>query len=423
MSSCLTGGGRAYRLDLDIIKSPSTSWTSNSSSPSSTLSESSNSPIAAISTRKPRTPRKRPNQTYNEAAALLSTAYPKIFSPKHFTKLPCKFTKQNYPFSYESSAELFLPFQTIDNPSSFLIHHQLEKPNYPTIREKQQQVKSPGEIEINSKGDSSSLEIFDEFKQQEDFDAESILDEEIGEGIDSILGDPELVAVEEEPNNKAGFFCSSSSINSSSSHQLGTCYGYPVGLGFGVNFDFGFGIGMRNHNHNIRAFRNCDEGGELWSVNIGDITPKFNKQPQSEKKKKKKKVESVMKNSVSAIAAAKEEEEEFGVENQNSTLLLKLDYDKVLNAWSDRGCPFSDDSPTSEAAGGNDVHARLAKIDLFSESGGIREASVLRYKEKRRTRLFSKKIRYQVRKVNADRRPRMKGRFVRRSKSPESEQG
>lgn len=54
------------------------------------------------------------------------------------------------------------------------------------------------------------------------------------------------------------------------------------------------------------------------------------------------------------------------------------------------------------------MQARLAKIDLFSESGGIREASVLRYKEKRRTRLFSKKIRYQVRKVNADRRPRMK---------------
>lgn len=54
------------------------------------------------------------------------------------------------------------------------------------------------------------------------------------------------------------------------------------------------------------------------------------------------------------------------------------------------------------------MQARLAEIDLFSENGGIREASVLRYKEKRRTRLFSKKIRYQVRKVNADRRPRMK---------------
>lgn len=57
-------------------------------------------------------------------------------------------------------------------------------------------------------------------------------------------------------------------------------------------------------------------------------------------------------------------------------------------------------------------------MDLFLETengvGGGREACVQRYKEKRRTRLFSKKIRYQVRKVNADRRPRMKAsvRFI-----------
>ena len=43
-----------------------------------------------------------------------------------------------------------------------------------------------------------------------------------------------------------------------------------------------------------------------------------------------------------------------------------------------------------------------------------REARVTRYREKRRTRLFSKKIRYEVRKLNAEKRPRMKGRFVKR---------
>lgn len=37
-----------------------------------------------------------------------------------------------------------------------------------------------------------------------------------------------------------------------------------------------------------------------------------------------------------------------------------------------------------------------------------REASVLRYKEKRQNRLFSKRIRYEVRKLNAEKRPRMK---------------
>lgn len=51
------------------------------------------------------------------------------------------------------------------------------------------------------------------------------------------------------------------------------------------------------------------------------------------------------------------------------------------------------------------VQAKLAQIDLFPDcgsGGGGKEARVLRYKEKRRSRLFSKKIRYQVRKVNAE---------------------
>ncbi|XVF60153.1 hypothetical protein PTKIN_Ptkin08bG0021100 [Pterospermum kingtungense] len=39
---------------------------------------------------------------------------------------------------------------------------------------------------------------------------------------------------------------------------------------------------------------------------------------------------------------------------------------------------------------------------------GHREASVLRYKEKRQNRLFSKRIRYEVRRLNAEKRPRLK---------------
>lgn len=41
-----------------------------------------------------------------------------------------------------------------------------------------------------------------------------------------------------------------------------------------------------------------------------------------------------------------------------------------------------------------------------------REASLLRYKEKRQNRLFSKRIRYQVRKLNAEKRPRIKVSFL-----------
>ncbi|CAA3021813.1 protein CHLOROPLAST IMPORT APPARATUS 2-like [Olea europaea var. sylvestris] len=403
MSSFLSGGGRAYRLDLDIIKSPSTSWASNSSSPSSTLSESSNYPLA-ISTRKPRTPRKRPNQTYNEAAAILSTAYPKLFSKK-FTK-PCKFNKpqsknNDIAFPYVPS-DLVL----IDN-FSFLMHPPIqEKPTLPIERPCQ----SPGEI--NSR--VNSVEFCDEF--QEDFDAESILDEEIDGGIDSIMGN---LRTENELLDDSNAYIS---------QKNNFVYGYPTGVGFEDAFDFGFG--MRNE---VRAMKNVDKG-DWWrfsSVNVLDINPKMVKNPAEKKKKKVEKPseiqnsklgkENTISNGIVEHNLANEAFKDKEIAKTNAGMLLKLDYDKVLNAWSDRRSPFSGEVPGSDAVG-NDVQARLAQIDLFSETSGMREASVLRYKEKRRTRLFSKKIRYQVRKINADRRPRMKGRFVRAPNSPKSEQ-
>ncbi|XP_028071983.1 zinc finger protein CONSTANS-LIKE 12-like [Camellia sinensis] len=69
--------------------------------------------------------------------------------------------------------------------------------------------------------------------------------------------------------------------------------------------------------------------------------------------------------------------------------------------------------------GGNNI--KVKKEAVFQGGGGEewklgkREASVLRYKEKRQNRLFSKRIRYEVRKINAKKRPCMKGRFVKRN--------
>lgn len=71
----------------------------------------------------------------------------------------------------------------------------------------------------------------------------------------------------------------------------------------------------------------------------------------------------------------------------------------------------------------NEIHCSLSLQDVGlvpdmgeggaddDQTGGGREARVLRYKEKRRSRLFSKTIRYEVRKLNAERRPRMKVSF------------
>ncbi|KAI7984190.1 Protein CHLOROPLAST IMPORT APPARATUS 2 [Camellia lanceoleosa] len=90
-------------------------------------------------------------------------------------------------------------------------------------------------------------------------------------------------------------------------------------------------------------------------------------------------------------------------------LNLNLNYQEVLDAWSDRRSLWADDFSLSMANNGY-----MGEVPVTEEERARREARVLRYKEKRQTRLFSKKIRYQVRKLNADQRPRLKGRFVKR---------
>lgn len=51
-----------------------------------------------------------------------------------------------------------------------------------------------------------------------------------------------------------------------------------------------------------------------------------------------------------------------------------------------------------------------------------REARVLRYREKKKNRKFQKTIRYASRKAYAETRPRIKGRFVKRSDNSETSQ-
>lgn len=87
-----------------------------------------------------------------------------------------------------------------------------------------------------------------------------------------------------------------------------------------------------------------------------------------------------------------------------SQAATSMDFDLVLDVGFWR----------SADENGIGINGQVDEDGSMLSGSGVREASVLRYKEKRRMRLFSKKIRYQVRKLNAERRPRMKGRFVRR---------
>ncbi|KAI3463062.1 hypothetical protein Pfo_019725 [Paulownia fortunei] len=126
---------------------------------------------------------------------------------------------------------------------------------------------------------------------------------------------------------------------------------------------------------------------------------------------------------------------------------LKLDYEEIMKSWSNKGPLYIDAAESSQIVpdinhhflsheasnngvswgcnGGSwtvpEMVGDVENGEMRMKNGdetmkmGQREASVLRYKEKRQNRLFSKKIRYQVRKLNAEKRPRLKGRFVKRS--------
>lgn len=81
-SSCIPTG---LRLDLDMVKAGA-AHSSSSASPSSTLSEASSSSATSVSLKRARAPRKRPNQAYNEAAALLASIHPSVFPVKKSPK-------------------------------------------------------------------------------------------------------------------------------------------------------------------------------------------------------------------------------------------------------------------------------------------------------------------------------------------------
>ncbi|KAJ0974915.1 hypothetical protein J5N97_016880 [Dioscorea zingiberensis] len=109
---------------------------------------------------------------------------------------------------------------------------------------------------------------------------------------------------------------------------------------------------------------------------------------------------------------------------------LRLDYDAVIAAWSSscQGlCPWTDgerpklnpnDCRPDYKGGMWPLIGGPVTGQVAGGGDGGREARVTRYREKRRTRLFAKKIRYEVRKLNAEKRPRMKGRFVKRASFP-----
>ncbi|KAK7271256.1 hypothetical protein RJT34_26999 [Clitoria ternatea] len=126
----------------------------------------------------------------------------------------------------------------------------------------------------------------------------------------------------------------------------------------------------------------------------------------------------------SEISPTQEEEEKVeGKVGTKKEIFLRLNYEEVISAWASKGSPWTTGTPPKLnshdcwtdflGSSGGDVQCFYGSLRGHADCG--REARVSRYREKRRTRLFAKKIRYEVRKLNAEKRPRMKGRFVKRT--------
>ncbi|VAI79114.1 unnamed protein product [Triticum turgidum subsp. durum] len=371
------------------------------SSASSALSDASNSSSASsLSLKRARTPRKRPNQTYNEAAALLASMYPSVFPVLGNAACLLRDAAAPPPMTPRS------PVLARACPSPAAVSS--------AFTELRDSAPSPGTPDGAGADGPGELDFEDD---DDSFDADSFLlggvDEgAAAQGIDGIMGKLSM-----ESGSDA------SSINRVLSSS---------GIDPYIRNLMVLGLGFRRSRSNIKqALKRHDDDSEWWmcpAIPLKDIMPvpppSMEPPPPVEKKKKKTKKKALKDIAAGpCITCVKEEIPDpaygddgiFGLKAPKTGLGLSLNTEEVLKAWYDRGSVFSDGNIPD--ASSTDGLAKLSDIELFLENGAagaIREGSVqkLKHKQKQCTPLLSNKTRYQARKVHAESRPRVKGRFV-----------
>ncbi|KAM0898009.1 hypothetical protein ACQ4PT_022200 [Festuca glaucescens] len=434
-SSCILTGG--LRLpDLDMVKAAAATGgaappgahsaplrPASHSSASSTLSEASNSSsTSSLSLKRARTPRKRPNQTYNEAAALLASMYPSVFPAAavggggHTPRL----LGLASALADDPSCADLLP--VLGNAACLL--RDATPPSSPSPRspilsktclspaavssafftEFRDSAPSPSTPDGAAADEPGELD----FDDDDAFDADSFLlgpeEGAAAEGIDGIMGKLSMEGISASGVNRV---LSSSAVDPFIRSLM------VLGLGF-----------QRSRPNIKQALKRHDDDSEWWmcpAMPLKDITPA---PPPAMEKKKKKTKKKALKDI--AVGPCKKCEEEIpdSVYGDDGILALKapktglglsLNTEEVLKAWYDRGSVFADGNiPDSSSTDGL---AKSSAIELFLENGPagvIREGGIkkMQHKQKQCTPLLSNKTRYQARKVNAECRPRVKGRFV-----------
>jgi hypothetical protein len=379
-SSCIPAG---LRLDLEMVKAAGAAAPprpAHSAAASSTLSEASNassssatSSVASLSLKRPRTPRKRPNQTYNEAAALLASMYPSVFpAAKGAEAAPPRLLGLASALADDPDrSDLLPPFPVLDQ-AAFLLRDLPPPPQSPAVpmpmspapakscpspaavnsvfSEFRDPAPSPATPDAATADEPGELD----FDDDDGFDADSILcgvDESAAEGIDGIMGKLSM-------ENNAGAV---SSVNS----NLPRSKIHPYLRSLMV-----LGLSFRQHDQrNInQALKRHNVDPEWWmcpAIPVKDIArpplPLVAKPMVSEKKKSKKKLLDTLYKDVAIEHCKKEEERVPDFTNGGTGVLalpetglgLRLNTERVIKAWCGRGSVFADrntsDLPLSSA--------------------------------------------------------------------------
>ncbi|WVZ78664.1 hypothetical protein U9M48_026343 [Paspalum notatum var. saurae] len=428
-SSCIPAG---LRLDLEMAKTAAAPRPAHSAASSTLSAEASNasssssatSSVASLSLKRPRTPRKRPSQTYNEAAALLASMYPSVFPAARGPEAaPPRLLGLASALADDPACSDLLPPFPVPDQAAFLLRD-LQPPPPATPRspapapakscpspsavssvfsEFRDPAPSPGTPEDAAASDGLGELDFDD---DDSFDTDSILcgvDESAAEGIDGIMGKLSM------ENN--GVAAAVSSVVNSSDLPRSKIHPYLRSL-------MVLGLSFRHDQRIIdQALKRHSVHPEWWmcpAIPVKDISPAplplVGTAAASEKKKSKKKsLGTIYEESVPEFPA----NGDIGALALPETGLgLSLNTERVLKAWHGRGPVFADGNASDLPLSSADVVVKVKHEDSdpFPENGTspvIREGNILKMQRKQKlcTPLPSNKnSRYY--------RPRVKGRFV-----------
>jgi hypothetical protein len=356
-SSCVPAG---IRLDLEMMKAAHSTASSTLSEASNAFSSSTSS-VASLSLKRPRTPRKRRNQTYNEAAALLASMYPSVFP---IAKGPETAPPRLLGLAGDPGCSDLLPPFPVLGHAAFLLRDSPPPPPWspgpvkscpspPAVSSVFSEFRDPAASPASPDAAPADEPRELDFDDDGGFDADSFLgvDESAAEGIDAIMG---KLAMDSDAAT-----ATATSLNSSLPSPSVPAYLRNVMM---------LQLGLHGQLNSSQALKGHTVDTKWWmcpAIPVKDIAPALQPSMQVPENKKKSKKKVVGRKMDIAAGQCCKAEEGFphSTNGDPGTLALpetglglRLNVQEVLKAWCGGGSVFTD---------GNDPDLPRASTDVL----------------------------------------------------------